>query len=253
MPHKKQPAPQAVKKVLHVGCGHATREKLPPLFQGAQWQEVRLDINPSVKPDIIASMTSMPMVESGSMDGLFSSHNLEHLYPHQAPEAFREFRRVLKPEGALIVTMPDMQAVAAYIADGRWENPLYTSPSGKISPVDIVYGLRKDISKGNHFMAHKSGFTAVSLANHLKQAGFSTITIERHWINLWAVAYNLPARHPERREHVIIENRDITGPKDAPLPWWFQRQLQMQSSPQSRSDELDTPPRLWKPLGLKQG
>lgn len=252
-PTKKTAVMPASKKVLHVGCGPTNPEKLPKLFRTTEWQEIRLDINPKVEPDIIASMTDMPMVEDASMDGVFSSHNLEHLHPHQVPSALQEFRRVLKPEGIVMLTMPDLQAVAAYIADGRLENPLYKSPAGDISPIDIVYGFRKDVSKGNYYMAHNGGFTAVTLANHLKQAGFSSITIQRDWVNLWAVAHNLPKAHPKRSDRIVIENRDIHGPKAAPLPFWYQRQLQLQGNPATRSDELDAPPRLWKPLGLKRG
>lgn len=248
---KKRNAP--AKKLLHVGCGSSNKDKLPKLFQSAEWKEVRLDINPDVKPDIVASMTDMQAVETASMDGVFSSHNIEHLYPHEVPVALAEFRRVLKPGGMLMLTLPDLQAVAAYIAEGKLESTLYTSPAGEISPIDIVYGFRKDLANGNRFMAHNSGFTAVTLANHLRQAGFSTISVQREWVNLWAVAYNLPKGHPQRREKIAIDNRDITGPKTAPLPFWYKRQLQAQGNPATRSDELDAPPRIWKPLGLSAG
>lgn len=241
------------KKVLHVGCGSTDTEKLPMLFRMPEWQEVRLDINPQVKPDIVASLTEMPMVESGSMDGVFSAHKLERLYPHQVQGALREFRRVLKPGGILMVAVPDLQAVAAYIAEGRLENTLYKSSTGNTGPIDIVYGSRQDVGNGNHFMAHKCGFTAVTLANHLKQAGFANIVIQRDWVTLRAIAHHLPEGHPKRRGSIVIENRDIAGPKVAPLPSWYQRQLQLQGNPATRSDELDAPPRLWKPLGLQAG
>lgn len=239
------------KKLLHVGCGPANPEKLPKMFRTPEWQEVRLDIDAQVRPDIVASMTDMPMVAGGSMDGLFSSHNLEHLYPHQVPGALREFRRVLKPGGIAVLALPDMQAVAAYIADGRLEGALYESSSGPIAPIDIVYGFRKSLDAGNHFMAHRGGFTAVTLANHLAQAGFNTITVQRDWVNLLAIAHTLPEGHPKRREKPVIENRDIHGPKNAPLPFWYHRQLQAQSG--MRTDELDAAPQIWKPLGLKAG
>ena len=64
---------------LHVGCGSKTALSTP--FAGQQWKEVRFDINPDAKPDLVGTMTNMNAVESGSMDALFSSHNIEHLYP----------------------------------------------------------------------------------------------------------------------------------------------------------------------------
>lgn len=38
-------------------------------------------------------------------------------------------------------------------------------------------------------MAHKTGFSAVSLANKLIAAGFVNITIQRSDLNLWAKAF----------------------------------------------------------------
>ncbi len=39
---------------LHVGCGPARKEHAGPGFQGDEWQELRLDIDPAVEPDIVA-------------------------------------------------------------------------------------------------------------------------------------------------------------------------------------------------------
>ena len=39
-----------------------------------------------------------------AFDAVFSSHNLEHLYPHQVKEALAEFYRVLKPEGMIVIS-----------------------------------------------------------------------------------------------------------------------------------------------------
>ena len=36
----------------------------------------------SVAPEVIGTMTDMSAVETGLMDALLSSHNVEHLYPH---------------------------------------------------------------------------------------------------------------------------------------------------------------------------
>ena len=49
-----------------------------------EWQEVRLDISEQVAPDIIGTITDMEAVADGSMDALWSSHNIEHVFPHEA-------------------------------------------------------------------------------------------------------------------------------------------------------------------------
>src|SRR5689334_12552624 len=127
------------KTVLHVGCGHA---KVHSAFSGHEWHELRLDIDPAVKPDIIASITKMTAVPDESVDAVWSSHNLEHLYPHEVPHALREFRRILKPEGFALITLPDLQQVAKLVAADSLDEPAYVAPAGPVAPLDMLYGYR---------------------------------------------------------------------------------------------------------------
>jgi ubiquinone/menaquinone biosynthesis C-methylase UbiE len=161
--------------------------KLHETFRGPDWREVRLDINPGAAPDIVASMTDMPMVPSGAFDAVYSSHNLEHLAPHELAPALKEFYRVLKPQGFALISLPDLQQVAEYIAAGRAEETVKMTNKGPITPLDILYGFRPLLA-GNPFMAHKFGYTAETLKAALQEAGFAHITVERDGeFNLWAV------------------------------------------------------------------
>jgi hypothetical protein len=177
-------------KLLHVGCGPKRKAQTTPGFNTPDWEEVRLDIDPSVAPDVIGTMTDMGAVASGSMDAVFSSHSLEHLFPHEAPLALAEFRRVLAPDGFAIITCPDLQSVAALVAQDKLTDPAYQSGMGPIAPIDIIYGLRGAIARGNHYMAHKSGYTRKVLIGTLRQAGFPKVAaMQRPFaFDLWAVA-----------------------------------------------------------------
>ncbi len=183
-------APPITKRtVLHVGCGSADRRSLPQFFQ-SRWQEIRLDIDPNAMPDVVASMLDMFPVADASMDAVFSSHNIEHLYPHEVEVALKEFRRVLKPEGILVLTCPDLQSVCALVAEDKLEEPAYISAAGPISPIDILYGHRVAMARGNLFMAHKTGFTAKSMQKALQNSGFRTSVVERGAnLDLWVLAY----------------------------------------------------------------
>lgn len=185
------------RRVLHVGSGSADRRSLPAYFQGF-WDEIRLDINPAVKPDIVASMLDMSPVGEASVDAVFSSHNIEHLHPHEVEVALREFRRVIKPDGILVLACPDLQAVCELVAQDKLDEPAYVSPAGPIAPLDMLYGHRASMAKGNLFMAHKTGFTATTLERSLRQGGFEACAIRRGTnFDLLAVAYPaLPS--PER-------------------------------------------------------
>lgn len=176
------------KTVLHVGCGHPNPASLHERFRDNDWKELRLDIDPGVKPDIVASLVDMHPVESNSVDAVWSSHNIEHLYAHDVPIALGEFYRVLKPGGTLLVAMPDLQQVAHFIVADKLDDVAYVSPAGPITPLDCVFGFGKPIAQGNEFMAHKTGFTATSLTKRLCDAGFG---IEKVWttpFNLWGEA-----------------------------------------------------------------
>lgn len=182
-------APVARKTVLHVGCGQADIRHLPAYFQ-KRWQEIRLDIDPDAHPDILGTALDMSAVPSHSVDAVYSSHMLEHLYAHELTIALAEMKRVLKPDGILVATVPDLQTVARMIAEDRLLDTAYESPAGSITPFDMVYGHRGFISSGKLYMAHRGGFTLTTLIDALKGAGFASVTGKRREsaFDLWVLA-----------------------------------------------------------------
>jgi Uncharacterized protein conserved in bacteria len=185
----------ARKTVLNVGCGPRGITVIGTVFPAEEWRELRLDIDQGVAPDIVASMTDMAPVPDGSVDAVWSSHNLEHLFPHEVPRALREFLRVLRPGGQLLLAVPDLQAVAQRVVDDRLDAPLYISGVGPITPLDVIYGHGAAIAAGNHFMAHRTGFTPNTLGTFLQEAGFLPIVLRRQTesFELLARAFRPPA------------------------------------------------------------
>lgn len=176
--------------VLHVGCGLKDLSSMPAPFRDGSWREIKLDISAANRPDVIGSMTDMGEVASGSVDAVYSSHNIEHLHDHEVPVALAEFRRVLRDDGFALITCPDLQAVAALIAEDRLGEPAYRSPSGPITPLDILYGHRAAVARGNLYMAHKTGFTRRTLGEALGRARFASVIARRRpaQFDLWALA-----------------------------------------------------------------
>ncbi|HEX4805481.1 MAG TPA: methyltransferase domain-containing protein [Conexibacter sp.] len=172
-------APPGARLVLHVGCGRREEQRLDERFAGPGWHEVRLDIDPDVEPDVVASITDMSPVPDATVDAVYSHHNIEHVFAHEVALAMSEFFRVLKPGGEVLVATPDLQTVARTIASGRLEDTLYRAPDGNITPLDVVYGLRSDILTGREYMAHRTGFTRGTLARKLGAAGFVDVAVER--------------------------------------------------------------------------
>jgi predicted SAM-dependent methyltransferase len=176
------------KTVLHVGCGHYDPNALHPVFEREKWREIRLDINPKANPDIINSITEMNDVQNESVDAVWSSHNLEHLYSHEVPAALGEFFRVIKKGGFLLIALPDLQKAAEEIIRGNEEKTLYVSPSGPITALDIIFGHRRIIEHGNLFMRHKTGFTKKLITEQLCRAGFEVRRVEQNSFELLTLA-----------------------------------------------------------------
>ena len=175
---------------LHIGCGPNHKDQTTRGFNTDHWQEIRLDIDVSVSPDVTGTMTDMAAVDSACIDAIFSSHNIEHLYPHEVPVALAEFLRVLNAEGFAVITCPDLRSVCALVAEDKLTEPAYTAPAGPIAPIDILYGHRPPMARGNLYMAHRCGFTEKVLTGTLQAAGFKSVaslTRAQHF-DLWALA-----------------------------------------------------------------
>ena len=131
-----RPAP--LKRVLNAGSGPFRPEKLHPASAPTTWTEVRLDIDPHVRPDQIGIISNMrPFTPDASFDAIRSSHDVKHLHAYEVPRAFAEFRRVLKLIGFALITCPDLQAIAQLIADGQMHRVIYTSSAGPITPLAL--------------------------------------------------------------------------------------------------------------------
>ena len=179
---------------LHVGCGPGRKGPKTPGFDGDDWSEIRLDIDPSVSPDLIGTITDLSAVETGAMDAVYSSHNIEHLYPHEVPLALAEFKRVLGTGGFLSITCPDLQAVAQFITTRGLGETAYVSGMGPITPIDMLFGHRESMRKGNLYMAHRTGFSGKTLLAALQEAGFAKIAVVSRpsQFLLWAIATKTP-------------------------------------------------------------
>ena len=160
-----------LKTLLHVGCASLNISHIKG-FSIDDWTEIRFDIDESRNPDIVGTLTDMSLVETGSVDAIYSAYNIDHIYPHEVPTALSEFFRVLKDDGMAIIKCPDIQSVCEAVAKGKLLEPFYNSPVGPISPIDILFGNRKAVAKGNEFMAKKGGFIYSVLDRALHQAGF---------------------------------------------------------------------------------
>ena len=187
-------AAQDERIVLNVGCGPRDAAGLPGLFR--DWRKVRVDVDESVQPDILADLTDLSPIPTGSVHAVWAAHCIEHLYIHQVPIALAEFRRVLRPDGFMCIIVPDLQTVAKYLVADRSHEPLYRSPAGPVTAHDIIFGFSPEIAGGRTSMAHRCGFTPTSLQRCFQGLPLGEIVLRRRaaQLELAAVARATPAK-----------------------------------------------------------
>ena len=190
--------------VYNLGCGPPGATPLPRVFDG--WRQVRVDIDPAVRPDIVASLTDLSPIASEAAAAIWASHCLEHLYPHQVVTALREMRRILRYDGVAQILVPDLQTAARLVAEDRMNEPLYEADAGPVTAHDLFYGFGPDMARGNLHMAHHCGFTPSTLLGLCQEAGFACAAVMRRpGLELAAVAVKR-AWSSEAERHTLFEH-----------------------------------------------
>ena len=191
--------PQRERVLVNVGCGALGSSRLPTYFDS--WRQLRVDIDASVQPDIIADLTDLSPIPDASADAVWAAHCVEHLYEHQVSLALTEFRRVLRADGFVCMIVPDLQTVAQYVTADRLHEPLYVSSAGPVTPHDILFGFGAAIASGRTSMAHRCGFTPGMLQRCFRQVSFGEVLLRRRSteFELVAVARAAPAKDEAER------------------------------------------------------
>lgn len=184
--------PAGVLVVLHLGSGAVLPSDLHAEFQGPGWRPVRVADDAALQPDVLASLTDLRIIPTGSVHAVFCGHGLERLPAHQVRQALAEITRVLRPTGIALIGAIDLQRVAELIAADRLYEAAYESPAGPISALDLVFGHSASLAEGHQRLSHRTGFTARVLGELLLGAGFAHVDINRQGLDLWALAQMTP-------------------------------------------------------------
>lgn len=87
---------------LDIGCGNYKKEGY-----------IGVDIIKLPRVDIVCDIQKgLPMIESNSVEEIYCSHVLEHIL--NLEDVMREFHRVLKPDGKLIIRVPHCLSPSAF-------------------------------------------------------------------------------------------------------------------------------------------
>lgn len=123
-----------------------------------------LDVESRPEVDYVANAQDLSQFESNSIDVIYASHVLEHFYynlNNELIDTLKEWHRVLKPEGKLLISVPDLKTLC-------W---IYLNPN--LLPIErhqlmrIMFGGQTNI-----YDVHKVGFDFEVLALYLEESGF---------------------------------------------------------------------------------
>lgn len=141
---------------LSVGCGG---RRLPG-YTG-------VDVVPRPAADIVAPADNIPLPDN-SVDEIMAIHVVEHVYVWQVPDLLREWHRLLRPGGLLVLEMPDLIKTCRNVLDGR-------VIGGKHPDQLTMWSLYGDPREKDPYMGHKWCHTFKTLAPTVKEAGFIKI------------------------------------------------------------------------------
>ncbi len=149
----------------------------PPLYEfarhflGGKWRAY-LDV--LRQHDVRFVGSTLPFSDC-VVDVVYTSHMLEHLDRPAAVAFLREARRVLKSDGVLRVSVPDLAAmVRAYAADGDADRLIERTLLAYQGPQGFAARARRFI---RGFREHRWMYDGASLTRLLREAGFRDVRL----------------------------------------------------------------------------
>lgn len=139
---------------LHLGCGSTRIEGL-----------VNADAFDDSARDLALDAISLTGFDDDSVDLIETHHLFEHFTFQEGRTALCEWRRVLRPGGILMMTMPDLDRVIALWRRSSHQDRYLRSNSPIAS---MIWGSQEHAG-----MLHRSGYTKERIRELVSHAGFN--------------------------------------------------------------------------------
>lgn len=123
------------------------------------------NIHPGTGVDHTGDAVDLSRFENESFDVLYASHVLEHFdYTGRLQKALKEWHRVLKDDGKLYLSVPDIETICRLLLDPKF------GVTDRFKFIRMILGGHCD-----QHDYHQVGFDFAILHNFLGQAGFKRI------------------------------------------------------------------------------
>lgn len=143
---------------LNIGCGARVLDG---------WTNCDIVRNPAAPrdPEILCDAKAIPLPD-GCADVAQAIHVFEHFYRWEAEGVLREWRRLLKPGGLLILELPNLVKCCENFLSGR-------KRGGKDPDQLARWGIYGDPRTGDKFMNHPWGYSPDEVIDLLHANGFA--------------------------------------------------------------------------------
>ena len=145
---------------LNLGCGAKLWEGFINVDFPGNWS--------GKKPDVECDISKLPF-DSSSMDEVHAIHVLEHFYRSDAVDVLKEWARVLKKDGLMVIEVPCLDKVLYHF---KAENP---HPQLTMWP--LYSDPRPEVHKKDPNMLHKWCYCISELEALFKEVGLDNVEL----------------------------------------------------------------------------
>ncbi len=150
---------------LNLGCG----DKILPGYVNVDVAQARA----GMKPDVICDLHDLAPFDDASVDEILCVHVVEHFWRWEIRDVMREWARVLKPGGRMVIECPNILSACQTFL----ENPRQFSRDDQDGQKTmwVFYG---DPKWKDPLMIHRWGYTPDSLKELLAEVGLADVRQE---------------------------------------------------------------------------